>query len=111
MKAKEVRTLSELRVVTEKTVRDYDIIVDPNMPYQRLNASLAISLANAYLKSTDPEFVMTRVLACNVESAHLPGRCQIKADEQNTWFLSTAHNPVSLIETISWFKEIVERSR
>lgn len=55
------------------------------------------------------EFVMTEALARSVERTQLPGRCQIKADKENTWFLSVAHNAVSLKETVSWFKEIVQR--
>jgi len=108
-RANEKLIRGELQVVTEDIIREYDIIVEPNLQFQRLNASLAISLTSAFLDSVYPDFAMTKGLARSVEKARLPGKCQIEVDEDITWFLSVAHNVVSLKETISWFKEFVLR--
>jgi len=108
-RANKISIQGELQVVTDEIVSDYDITLEPNMPFQRLNASLAISMIDAYLQSVYPDFIMTKSLARSVENAQLPGRCQIKSDKYNTWLLSVAHNKVSLEETVSWFKEIVLR--
>ncbi|OJD22911.1 hypothetical protein ACJ73_05737 [Blastomyces percursus] len=110
-RAHEVQILGELKVISDQIVQDYGISVDPNMYYQRSIASLAISLANAYLRSTGPDFVMTKALARSVERMQLPGRCQIKADGERTWFLSVAHNEVSLKETMLWFKDVVQQPK
>ena len=108
-RANEIHIRGELQVITDEIVRDYGITVRPDMPFQRLNASLAISLTGAYLESVYPDFMMTKDLARSVEKAQLPGRCQVKVDRNNAFFLSVAHNKVSLEETIAWFKSLVLR--
>ncbi len=79
------------------------------MQFQRLNASLTISLTSVYLKSVYPDFIMTKDFARSVEKVQLPERCQIIVDKNNTWLLSVAHNKLSLKETVFWFKKIVLR--
>lgn len=109
-RAEEVHVAGELQVITDQAVCEYALKVNPDMPYQRLNASLAISLAGAYLKSVYPCFVMTKDIARGLEQAQLPGRSEIRADKYNTWFISVAHNELSLKQTVLWFKETVQRS-
>jgi len=108
-RANEIHTWGELQVVTDEIVCNYDIKVEPAMQFQRLNASLAISLTSVYLKSVYPDFIMTKDLARSVEKVQLPGRCQIIVDKNNTWLLSVAHNKLSLKETVFWFKKMVLR--
>lgn len=98
----------ELQVVTDQIVHEYGLRVYPDMHYQRLNASLAISLASSYLMSEYPGFSMTKDIARVVENTELPGRCQVLVDGENTWYISIAHSEVSLKETIAWFKGAIQ---
>jgi folylpolyglutamate synthase len=82
--------------------------VDPDMLYQRYNAGLAIFLAEAYLKSADPHFSMTGDIARSLQDVELLGRSQVLKDGENTWFISSGHNQISLKETISWFKQSIQ---
>jgi folylpolyglutamate synthase len=107
-RAKEIGVSEDLNIVTDEIVRSYGLTVNPNMYFQRLNASLAISLATTYLASIDPDFSMSKDLTRCLERTLLPGRCQIKADADNIWLLSVAHNSLSLQETVAWFKEVVQ---
>lgn len=107
-RAVEKQIAGELQIVTDQKALEYNVRVSPNMHYQKLNASLAISLAESYLKSEDPEFSMTGDVARGLQEAELPGRCTVTSDKDNTWFVSVAHNVVSLVETVAWFKGIIQ---
>ena len=109
-RAEEKHVAGELKVVNDQIVRQYGVKVYPDMLYQRLNAALAISLSSSYLESEYPHFSMNPHLARTLKEAELPGRCQVKADEDITWLISVAHNEVSLMETVAWFKETVQCS-
>jgi folylpolyglutamate synthase len=100
-----------LQVITDQKALEYNVKVIPNMRYQRLNASLAISLADSYLKSTNMDFSLTSNITCSLQDTKLLGRCQVSKDNDNTWFISIAHNEDSLKETVSWFKEIVQQPK
>jgi folylpolyglutamate synthase len=107
-RARKKRICGKLQIVGEEVTRDYGITIHPDMSYQRSNVALAIMLADTYLKSIDPGFLMTRDLACSLEQVKLPGRCEIRADQDNTWLLSVAHNELSLKETVAWLKGVVQ---
>lgn len=109
-KAEEKHVAGGLQVITDERVLAHGLKLNPDMHYQRLNAALAISLAESYLKSEDPRFSMTDELARSLQDTELPGRSQIIADKDNTWFISIAHNALSLKETVGWFKWTVRES-
>jgi folylpolyglutamate synthase len=96
-----------LEVLTDQNVIQYHVKVSPDKRYQRLNASLAIALADTYLRAEDRNFSMTDDIARGLEDAVLLGRCQVVKDKDVTWFISVAHNKDSLRETVSWFKGCV----
>ena len=105
-KAEENHISGELKVVTDKIAHEYGLKVNLDMLYQRLNASLAISLATSYMKSENPHFSMACSIARTLQKAELPGRCQVNT-EDNTWFISIAHSEVSLKELSHGLKELL----
>jgi folylpolyglutamate synthase len=104
--ARNIGTAGELHVISECTVREYGIKVVPNMRYQRLNACLAIKLAMAYFETEQPEFPVPINFARSLDSVKLPGRSQVISDKVNNWFISIAHNEISLKETMAWFQAL-----
>lgn len=110
-RAKERCVTGDLQVVTEQKVLDYGVKLNPDMRYQRLNASLAISLADSYLQSINPQFSMTGDVVRTLQDVEILGRCQVIKDNGISWFISVAHSEDSLRETISWFKATVQQPR
>jgi folylpolyglutamate synthase len=96
-----------LKVVSEDILQRHGAIVYPDMQYQRRNASLAIQLGASALKQLDSTFEMTSALARSIETTPLPGRNEILR-MKNTWFLSTAHNDMSVLETARWSSTFLE---
>ena len=105
-RAEERHVTGGLQVITDRKVHEYGVKVDPDMSYQRSNAALAIFLAEAYLKSADPRFSMTGDLARSLQDVELLGRSQIIDDGDNTWFISSGVNEISLKAAVSWFKTV-----
>lgn len=105
-RAEERHVAGGLQVITDRKVFEYRVKVDPDMPYQRSNASLAIFLAESYLKSTDPQFSMTGDLARSLQDVELLGRSQVVDDGDNAWFISSGVNEISLKAAVSWFKTV-----
>jgi folylpolyglutamate synthase len=109
-RAEEKRTLGTLVVVPENLVTKYSVTVSPDMPFQRQNASLAIVLAETYLRSLDPSFEMTQDLAMNIERTELPGRSQVLRRGEMEWYISSAHNELSAEVASAWYKCAVKSS-
>jgi folylpolyglutamate synthase len=105
-RAEERHVAGGLQVITDQRVLDYRIKVDPDMRYQRSNAALAIFLADTYLKSAHPQFSLTAEIARSLQDVELLGRSQVVEDRDNTWFLSSGVNEISLKEAVSWFKTV-----
>lgn len=108
-RAEERQVAGGLQVVTDHRVLAHGLKLTPDMHYQRLNAALAIALVESYLKSEDPRSSITDKLASSLQNTELPGRSQVIADHDNTWFISIAHSVISLIETIAWYKRAVQK--
>ena len=82
-RAKEIGISGELNIVTDEIARSHGLIVKPDMYFQQLNASSAISLANTYIASVNLDFSMLKDLTSCLEQTSLPERCQVKADTDN----------------------------
>lgn len=110
VRAHKICIADELHLIDDKIICCYSLTVNSDMLFQRLNASLAISLTAAYLKLMNTDFIMTEDLACSVSHTQLLRRNQMKTDQNNIWLMSTAHNTISLKKAVRWFKETMQRS-
>lgn len=110
-RAEEKRVAGELQVITDRRVIELGVKVDPDMPYQRSNLALAMFLTETLLKSENPKFSMTADVARSVQDVVLLGRSQVVEDRDNTWFISSAVNDISLREALSWFKSVQHSKR
>ncbi|KAK3675269.1 hypothetical protein LTR78_004779 [Recurvomyces mirabilis] len=75
---------------------------------QRKNASLAISVVEAWLKHSGQSSnkVLSREgIKMGIEQWSWPGRFQIVPEGRNTWFLDAAHNEMSIGIAAQWFAE------
>jgi folylpolyglutamate synthase len=110
-RAEEKRIAGELQVITDRRVVELGVKVYPDMPYQRSNLALAIFLTETLLKSENPNFSVTANIARSVQDVVLLGRSQVVEDGNNTWFISSAVNDISLKEALSWFKSVQHLKR
>ena len=110
-RSKEKNVAEELGVVDKNVINQYNIRIEPELSYQKLNASLAILLAKNYLKSIDHTFIMTPRLAKCLQNVSLPGRCETIMKGNKRWLLSAAHNKISMIETCRWVKGALNASK
>ncbi|PMD55294.1 Mur ligase [Hyaloscypha bicolor E] len=110
-RAEEKRVAGELQVITDRRAIESGAKVDPDMPYQRSNLALAIFLAETLLRSENPGFSVTADIARSVQDVVLLGRSQVVEDGDNTWFISSAVNDISLREALSWFKSVQHSKR
>ena len=75
---------------------------------QRKNASLGAAAAQAFLDRRAPaqsHMLTEEDLRMGVQQWNWPGRFQIIADAQRTWFLDAAHNQLSVAIAAKWFAE------
>lgn len=84
------------------------------VPTQKINISLALSLANAFLeRKAHPEngqLSSSDVLA-GIEGFSWPGRYEIIVDGSNQWFLDGAHNELSLRQVGDWFAKATSKKK
>ncbi|RMZ71112.1 Folylpolyglutamate synthase [Pyrenophora seminiperda CCB06] len=110
-RAREKRISGNLSIVPENLVDCYAVTVEPNMAFQRRNASLAIALVDSCLKALYPHFMMTPELARSIERTELPGRSQIVKTAKLVWYISCAHNEISIEVASKWYAEAVKHSK
>jgi folylpolyglutamate synthase len=109
-RAEEKNILGPLGIVSERLVADYAVIVSPDLAFQRQNASLAIVLSESCLKVMRPDFKMTQELVKSIEKTELPGRSQIIQTGRLTWYISSAHNEISIEAAAMWYEDAVKHS-
>ncbi|KAF1353031.1 FolC bifunctional protein [Lizonia empirigonia] len=109
-RAVEKRVFGQLQVVSEQLANRYAATVKPDMPFQRRNASLAIALVETCLKALRPEFRMTPQIANSLTKTELPGRSQIIKEEKLEWFVTSAHNELSIDVVASWYSGAIKSS-
>jgi folylpolyglutamate synthase len=110
-RAKEKKISGALVVVPEHLVAGYAVTVSPDLAFQRQNASLAIVLAESFLKVMHPNFMMTRELVGGIEKTELPGRSQTIRAGRLTWYISSAHNEISIEVAARWYRDAVKHSK
>jgi folylpolyglutamate synthase len=99
----------ELKVIGEdERLRGVQIL--PDASFQRLNASLAVALAETVLMKLDPNFqpssdTLPAEFKRGLEKVVWRGRCEKKVDENITWYLDGAHTAESILVASKWFGE------
>lgn len=88
-----------------------DLPDDPNLrlEVQKKNASLAISLANAYLSRNNAQ-LSPRDIHVGISQCCWPGRFHRIEHGMSRWYLDCAHNLLSLPAALEWFKSEVRSS-
>ena len=100
-----------LQIVPEHLVSGYAVTIEPDMPFQRRNASLAIVLVEVCLKALYPEFIMTPQLVSSLTKTELPGRSQVIKEDKLEWFVSSAHNELSIDVASLWYKNVIKNTK
>ncbi|KAF8852836.1 FolC bifunctional protein [Acephala macrosclerotiorum] len=104
------------RIVQEEPLLQ-GVKIQPNEPFQRQNASLAIELSKYALKKLNPKTVFPKQkdglpeeVVHGLEQVVSRGRCEIKADGNITWYLDGAHTADSIVIASKWFyDEVVDK--
>jgi folylpolyglutamate synthase len=109
-RAREKGISGALGIVSDRLVTEYAVTVSPDLAFQRQNASLAIVLAESFLKVIRPSFKMTQGLVRSIEKTELPGRSQIISAGKLVWHISSAHNEISIGEVARWYGDAVKHS-
>jgi folylpolyglutamate synthase len=113
---------SALKVVDERAaerhVKEFTVIVQderlkgvairPEAAFQKLNASLAIALAETVLTKLDPTFkkppkALPKEFKEGLEKVVWRGRCEKKTEGNVTWYLDGAHTGDSILVASQWF--------
>lgn len=112
---KVVQDRAKERAVDSFTVLEEDprlegVNIRPNASFQRLNASLAIALAEAALRKLDSGFearpdLLPQEFVDGLEQVVWRGRCEIKNEGNITWYLDGAHTQESIVVATKWFSE------
>ncbi|KAL2390322.1 hypothetical protein RJ035_001359 [Blastomyces gilchristii] len=75
-----------------------------NIPVQRLNCSLALEIARAFLKLKAPEDTIdAEDISRGIKTFSWAGRFEVIEDGISRWFLDGAHNMMSLEQAVQWF--------
>ena len=103
-KDKGVKTL---KVVGEDERLD-GVKIRPDASFQRLNASLAIALAESVLEKLYPDLKtgsknLPQEFKEGLEKVVWRGRCEKKVEDNITWYLDGAHTADSIILASKWF--------
>ncbi|PMD32236.1 FolC bifunctional protein [Hyaloscypha variabilis F] len=94
--------------VLEEDPRLRKVRVRPNAPFQRLNATLAVALAETALRKLDSTFeippgALPEEFVNGLENAVWRGRCEVKIEGNITWYLDGAHTQDSIAIAAKWF--------
>jgi folylpolyglutamate synthase len=105
-KRKDVESLT----VLAEDPRLKGVSIRPNASFQRLNASLAIALAETVLQKLDPGFevhatLLPKEFVHGLEQVLWRGRCETKNEGDITWYLDGAHTQDSITVAAKWFHD------
>jgi len=87
---------TRVQFVTDDFLTANDIHVEPDEPFQRSNAALAIALAGAYMEQAKPCGQIDPIVAKSVERTELPAKFEIVQRGIVSWVLTSAHNEMSI---------------
>jgi folylpolyglutamate synthase len=75
------------------------------VPVQRVNCSLALAIADAFLERKGLPGLTDEDIARGVEDFTWPGRFEIIPEGKSQWFVDGAHNELSLVQVAEWFAQ------
>ncbi|PGG98681.1 folylpolyglutamate synthase [Blastomyces parvus] len=82
-----------------------------NIPVQRLNCSLALEIARAFLKLKAPDDTLNAEdISIGIKTFSWAGRFEVIEDGTSRWFLDGAHNIMSLEQLAEWFSNTTNAS-
>jgi len=100
-----------IRYITDEVLTAHDVRVAPDMPYQRLNASLAIQLSMEYVSQlTYPSQIDSGVVR-TVEWTPLPAKFEHISRDGITWVICSAHNVMSVTKACEAFLHTLSRQK
>jgi folylpolyglutamate synthase/dihydrofolate synthase len=99
--------VKKLMVVSEDD-RLKGVRIRPDASFQRLNASLAVALAETVLEKLDPKLKISSSSLLDefkegLEKVIWRGRCEKKVENNITWYLDGAHTADSILVASKWF--------
>ena len=105
-RSKEIK-VEEFKVVGQDQRLD-GVAIRPDAPFQKLNASLAIALAETVIAKLDPSFqlpsnALSEEFKEGLEKLVWRGRCEKKTEGNVTWYLDGAHTADSIVVASKWF--------
>jgi folylpolyglutamate synthase len=110
-----IEKLAKERKVESLQIVDLDdrlegVQIKPDAPFQRLNASLAIALAETTLKNLDPKFQISKnslpkEFINGLENVVWRGRCEKMVEGNVIWYIDGAHTTESIQYASKWFKD------
>jgi folylpolyglutamate synthase/dihydrofolate synthase len=89
--------------------------IRPDADFQRSNASLAIALAGELLSKIgilgwryahNTEMPLPKEFIDGLEKVVWRGRCEVKREDNITWYLDGAHTPHSMVAAAKWFNDL-----
>jgi len=103
-KEKKVESLT----ILEQDPRLQTVRIRPNADFQRLNATLAVALAETALQKLDSTFEvhptsLPEAFVNGLENVVWRGRCEVKKEGHVTWYLDGAHTQDSIAIAAKWF--------
>lgn len=80
---------------------------------QRLNCSLALAVVRSFIDRRDPtdRSLNPNDILEGIRRFSWPGRFQVVAENDNTWYLDGAHNEMSVALAAKWFLDAVAAQR
>lgn len=85
-----------IQFVEEYMLNTHGVKVVSSVAIQRMNASLALALAGAYVEHTAPAGCITSDIARCLEHTELPAKFELIQQRSLSWVLSFAHNDMSI---------------
>ena len=99
----------ESLTILKQDPRLKSVQIRPNAPFQHLNATLAVALAETALKKLDPTFEIRESFpeefVNGLENVVWRGRCEVKREGHLTWYLDGAHTQDSIAIAGKWFSD------
>lgn len=109
LKARAAEKCTQVQFIDDNTLTENNIIVQPDVPFQRSNAALAIALAGTFIRHTSPDRCLDLADMQCVQSTPLPAKFEMITKDKLCWVLSSAHNTMSVQAACHAFRELLHQ--